>query len=138
MSFFLVILIAGCVQVTVNNSAQPTGTAIPTQTSGQNYNPLQTRNPQLPYVVAIRGDRDGSNIIFTYLGGQDAASLQSISITDNGVKVAEMDTNNGQIILPIGTKATFPAVNTAKHSDHIVCVGRFTGGATEVIFDSSI
>ena len=73
----------------------------------------------------------------TYQGDPRSASLQSITISDNGVYMGEMIAGNWQTPLPIGTKATFSAA-TPGVANNIDCVGHFIGGATQVIYDSTL
>jgi len=90
-------------------------------------------------VVAVTAYKSNSNnIVVTYQGGQDAASLQSIAISINGVNEGEMTIpqGNGQTTLPVGTSATFPSMEL--NNNHITAIGHFTDGTNQVLLDTTI
>jgi flagellin-like protein len=92
-------------------------------------------NIQKTKVVAATATRaDGSTISVTYQGGQDANSLISICWTVNGNNAA-MWTNAGNAI-KVGNTSTIPANQVGK--DHIIGVGGFSDGSTQVIYDSTL
>jgi len=150
--------LAGCTQYPGSSQSQPTGNAVtPVQTpeqsgsggsslsiafstpnskAGQNYNPPQTGGSQRTYRVAMTMEASSSSITATYRGGQDAAYLVSITISINGADAGEMSipTGSGQTSLRVGTHETFPT--TGSHN-HVVAVGHFADGASEVIFDQT-
>jgi hypothetical protein len=77
-------------------------------------------------------------ITFTYMGGQDAASLETIAYT-----VID-DTRNGQLGFA-GTAGTKLAVGTTTQvtgvfsgQNHAVAVGHFTDGTDQVILDTYV
>ena len=88
-------------------------------------------------VVAVTAQNIGNNIVITYQGGQDAASLKSISISINGINAGEMSIPSGsyQNSLAVGTSGTFPVTGT---NNHVVAIGHFTDGTTQVIFDQTL
>jgi hypothetical protein len=78
------------------------------------------------------------NVTFTYMGGQDAASLETIAYT-----VID-DTSNGQLGFA-GTAGTKLAVGTTTQvtgdfsgQNHAVAVGHFSNGADQVILDTYV
>ena len=72
----------------------------------------------------------------TYEGGQDANSLGNVSFTVNGAAVTSgnMGIPNPTTALPIGTTTTI----SAGASSHIIALGNFLDGTTQVIFDQTI
>ena len=110
--------------------------AMVTENAGQSYNPSQTVQAQQTYVVAVTLFRNGSSVSISYQGGQDAASLQYITVSVDGVDAGDIRDINGQTPLPVGSKGTFPANNPG--NDTIICVGHFTGGATQVIAETTL
>jgi len=94
-------------------------------------------NIQHTKVVAVTAQNIGNNIVITYQGGEDAASLQSISISINGANAGEMSIPSGSYrnSLAVGTSATFPVTGTY---NHVVAIGHFTDGTNQVIFDQTL
>jgi flagellin-like protein len=110
-------------------------------------------NIQKTKVVAATESRvNASYVAVTYQGGQDAGTLSGIAFqvdganatitvpTGSGVSTSgspvnyEYATNGGA--LPVGTSATVSAVNAGKN--HVVGVGSFTDGSTQVIVDTTL
>jgi archaeal type IV pilus assembly protein PilA len=111
-------------------------------------------NIQKTKVVSVTGTRANANDLqVTYAGGQDAPSLNEISWQVNGAQaVATAGSGNvtGWMFKPTGT--TFPAtevspaaalpvgsgltITAATPNSHVVGVGHFNDGATQVIFDT--
>jgi len=90
-------------------------------------------------VVAVTAYRpDAGHIVITYQGGQDAASLQSISVTDNGAVAGgiTIPAGRGLTSLPVGMNTTVPASTQA--SNHIVVTGLFSDGTSQVILDITL
>jgi hypothetical protein len=128
----------------------PTNAYAGQSTSAQNYNPTQTGESQRTHTVAMTisamtssggGTINGVTItsptlIATFNGGQDAAYLQSITITVNGVNVGSMNPGSGQTSLPVGTSKMFPV--TSVSNIHVVGTGHFTDGSTQIIFDNTM
>jgi len=112
-------------------------------------------NIQKTKVVAATEQRNSSSwVIVTYQGGQDAASLTGIAFTVDGANVtlpASQFSGNGLItidssqsgviaknggILPVGAAVLIPAGNPGK--SHVVGVGSFNDGSTQVIVDTTL
>ena len=105
-------------------------------------------NIQKTKVVAATEYRANSSYVtVTYQGGQDAGTLQAIGFTVDGANVTPSAgtgitvsqnqiyaTNGG--VLPVGTAATISATNPGKN--HVVGVGTFTDGTTQVIVDTTL
>ena len=106
-------------------------------------------NIQKTKVVAATASRaTANNVTVTYQGGQDAGSLYGIQWQVNGANPSMTAVSNvinasgfmqtstatppGQ--LNVGTSATIPATSSA----HLVGVGYFTDGSTQVIYDSTL
>jgi len=94
-------------------------------------------NIQHTKIVAVTAQNIGNNIVVTYRGGEDAASLQSISISINGANAGEMSipSESYQNSLTIGTSATLPVTGTY---NHVVAIGHFTDGTNQVLFDQTL
>jgi flagellin-like protein len=105
-------------------------------------------NIQKTKVVAATEKRtNASFVIVTYQGGQDAGTLQAIGFTVDGNNVTPVagtgiSVSANQIypstgsILPVGASATIPAANPGKN--HVVGVGTFTDGSTQVLVDTTL
>ena len=90
-------------------------------------------------VVAVTAYRpDADHIVVVYQGGQDAAYLQSITISNNGVNAGGMNipAGSGLTSLPVGINATIVAPYST--SNHINVIGHFTDGTTQVLLDNTI
>jgi hypothetical protein len=90
-------------------------------------------------VVSVTAYRpDAGHIVVTYPGGQDAASLQSISIVDNGAMAGmiSIPAGSGLTSLPVGMNTTVPA--SAKVSNHIVVTGTFSDGSHQLLLDITL
>ena len=107
-------------------------------------------------VVAATASRASStNVTVTYSGGQDAGSLNVIQWEVNGVAISTVGTTgavnstgymgngylNGNVLstptstpLTVGSSATIPAAL----SSHVVGIGYFSDGSTQVIYDSTL
>ena len=87
-------------------------------------------NIQKTKVVAATASQSGQTTIFmTYQGGQDAASVSRVVGTVNGVAA------NPTSIGTVG--ASMRGVGTTGQ-DHVVVIGRFTDGTTQVILDTYV
>ncbi len=108
-------------------------------------------NIQKTKVVAATESRvNGSWVAVTYQGGQDSGTMGSIAFTVDGANVTpyqcgqntcdattgQLSGPNGISILPVGASAVIPATNPGKN--HVVGVGYFTDGATQVIVDTTL
>ena len=101
-------------------------------------------------VVAATVQRpDASTVQVTYNGGQDAATLQMIQWTVNGVNPAAatggMNSTGAMYntpaaayvpgsIVPVGASGKIPATSNA----HIVAVGMFADGSNQVLLDTTL
>jgi archaeal type IV pilus assembly protein PilA len=89
-------------------------------------------NIQKTKVVAASAYHDGTKIVVTYQGGQDAAILSSIKaqIADTTSSVSATSPGVGKTItLPDGPYTT---------KQHVIVTGTFTDGTTQVILDTSV
>ena len=110
-------------------------------------------NIQKTKVVAATEKRANSSyVIVTYQGGQDAGTLQGIafqvdggnaSVTTGGAATLGSSPGNNEIIsstagavLPVGSSATLLANQPGKN--HVVGIGVFTDGTTQVIVDTTL
>ena len=92
-------------------------------------------NIQKTKVVAVTGQRLGPNTVsVTFQGGQDATSLVAICWTVGGNNVALWVTPTGQTSIPVGNTSTI----TAPTSSHVMGIGTFTDGSSQVIYDSTL
>jgi hypothetical protein len=149
----LTVIIAGCTQIpSPGSNVQKTIPTTEQTNCGSQTCPLPTNGvqtgspgamttenagqPQNTYVVAVTLFRIGSGVSISYQGGQDAASLEYITVSVNGVYQGDIRDPYGQTILPVGTKGTFPANNPG--NDNVICVGHFTDGTTQVIAETTL
>ena len=104
-------------------------------------------NIQKTKVVAATEYRaNASYVIVTYQGGQDAGTLQGIAFQVDGTNATittaatgasnEMVAPSSGAILPVGSTATISASNPGKN--HVVGIGVFTDGTTQVIVDTTL
>jgi flagellin-like protein len=110
-------------------------------------------NIQKTKVVAATESRTNSSYVtVTYQGGQDAGTMGGIAFTVDGANVTittggaaavgtspatnELIAAGGGTILPVGANAVIPASNPGKN--HLVGVGLFTDGTTQVIVDTTL
>ena len=80
------------------------------------------------------------DVVFTYQGGQDSKTLETIAFTvtdDAGATVTKTSGTSGSII-PVGTTQTVTASGTLSGRNHIVAVGHFNDGADQVILDTYV
>jgi flagellin-like protein len=101
-------------------------------------------NIQKTKVVAATEIRVNSTYIAsTYQGGQDAGSLYGIAWAVNGANVSSVTapgastTGNfvyGSPVLPVGTYMQIPAASAS----HVIGLGVFTDGTTQVIVDTTL
>jgi archaeal type IV pilus assembly protein PilA len=108
-------------------------------------------NIQKTKVVAATGSRaSGDTVTVTYQGGQDANTLTGIQWQANGEDAActavtdvinttcYMQTSTTDA-LKVGTSATLgTSADPISGTSHIVGVGTFTDGTTQVIYDSTL
>ena len=110
-------------------------------------------NIQKTKVVAATESRvNTSSVVVTYQGGQDAGSLTGIAFTVDGANVTPsistaadaLTTLQGTMVvaktsgnsLPVGASMYLNAGNPGKN--HIVGVGTFNDGSTQVIVDTTL
>lgn len=78
------------------------------------------------------------NVTFTYMGGQDSRSLESIAYAvtdDTGAKKTDTATTLGSS-LPVGMSTTINGDFSGQN--HAVAVGHFTDGSDRVILDTYV
>lgn len=85
-------------------------------------------------VAATSQQPDAQHIIVTYQGGQDAPTMVNMSVSINDTDVAPLGDTTG--ILKVGSSATYEGDFSGK--DHVVCVGYFEDGTSQVIMDNTI
>ena len=81
-------------------------------------------------IVAVTAGRDNANsgnVIVTNHGGQDAARITTVTITQGGVSA-------GSLSSAVGSTLTFAAGTNA----HIVAVGTFTDATQQVLLDTYV
>jgi flagellin-like protein len=109
-------------------------------------------NIQKTKVVAATESRVNSSwVVVTYQGGQDAGSLNTISFTVDSQNVTlgatgagGLASTSGNVLsaqssgatLPVGSTAYVPAGNAGKN--HVVGIGNFNDGSTQVIVDTTL
>ncbi len=108
-------------------------------------------NIQKTKVVAATEYRNSSAyVVITYQGGQDAGTLSGIAFTVDGANVSipglptssvKTDGQSGILpvsgsTIPVGASVIVPAANPGKN--HVVGIGEFTDGTTQVIVDTTL
>jgi len=107
-------------------------------------------NIQKTKVVAATESRvNTSSVVVTYQGGQDAGSLTEISFQVNGANATitapgslvtvtdnSVHTIHAGDALPVGTSIYVDA--SAPGKDHVVGIGTFNDGSTQVIIDNTL
>src|SRR5208283_4985746 len=105
-------------------------------------------NIQKTKVVAATEYRANSSFVtVTYQGGQDAGTMGSISFQVDGANATTWQCGGNTCtlnilspstgtVLPVGASAVIPASNPGKN--HVVGVGSFTDGTTQVIVDTTL
>ena len=107
-------------------------------------------NIQKTKVVAATEKRTNTSyVIVTFQGGQDAGTLGGIAFQVDGANATayaggaatisnsnELIGASGATVLPVGSSATIAASNVGKN--HVVGVGVFTDGTTQVIVDTTL
>jgi len=106
-------------------------------------------NIQKTKVVAATEYRvNSSYVTVTYQGGQDAGTMGSMSFQVDGANATtyqcgqntcvlnELLPTSPQIILPVGASTVINAANPGKN--HVVGIGLFTDGTTQVIVDTTL
>ena len=106
--------------------------------------------------VAVTASQNDKDVILTYHGGADAATLQYLTITVTSgdtkqdhsshlwyksatekVTSAAPTTGQNPEILPVGTTTTISGVGSAKQ-DHVVVTGHFADGSNHVVLDTYV
>jgi hypothetical protein len=80
-------------------------------------------------IVVVTVTQQGNNIVFTYNGGQDASMLSGMQY---GIGTADHRWNSPKI----GDSVTLAGGTSGK--DHVIAVGTFTDGSTQVILDTFV
>jgi len=108
-------------------------------------------NIQKSHTVAATVSRpDASDVIVTYQGGQDAATLIGVNFTVGGLAPTLVtppagctltSAKNGYfptapaVSIPVGASVNIPGAPT---NSHIIVTGTFTDGTTQVILDTTL
>lgn len=119
-----------------------------------------TGNVQTPKTVSVTASQNGNDIILTYHGGADAATLEYLTVTvtpgetatgfseaketfwydksktPKGVVTTEFKRENMET-LPVGTTMTLKDCATLKQ-DHVVVAGHFADGSDHVVLDTYV
>jgi FlaG/FlaF family flagellin (archaellin) len=85
-------------------------------------------------VAATAQQPDANSIIITYQGGQDASSMINMTVNINDAEAGVLGGATG--ILPVGSSKTYTGSFAGK--DHVVCIGYFSDGTSQVIMDNTI
>jgi flagellin-like protein len=87
-------------------------------------------------VAATVSQPNATAVSVTYNGGQDGASLACINWTVNGGTATVMGSCTGTTALAVGTSTTISGATTAQ--DHVIAVGQFMDGSSQVIMDTYV
>jgi len=114
-----------------------------------------TGNVQTTKVVAVTVGQNGDDIVLTYQGGADAATLQYLTITvtkdgsstdavsylwyDSTTKKTSTAPTTGDTpkILPVGTTTTITD-SASPQQDHVVVAGHFADGSDHVVLNTYV
>jgi len=98
-------------------------------------------------VAATVSQSDGTHIITTYNGGQDAATLAYADVTVTpgtsglaNLAYANATTASNILSNTVGSSVTYSTTtpNGFSGQDHVVVVGHFTDGASQVLLDAFV
>ncbi|HVP96509.1 hypothetical protein [Methanoregula sp.] len=133
----MVLFVTGCVQIPTGSTSSSASPAVaPAQT---NFVPAEATVGQT-YIVAATVSRSTPRTLeITYQGGQDAAYLQYISITVNGISEGSIGPVSGALSLPMGTSELFAAHDPGQ--DHVVGTGHFTNNGVvtdQVVLETTL
>ena len=87
-------------------------------------------------VAATVSQSSATNVSVTYNGGQDAPSLHVINWSVNGGTITTMGTLAGSSVLAVGTSTQITGATSSQ--DHVVAVGYFLDGSSQVILDTYV
>jgi flagellin-like protein len=87
-------------------------------------------------VAATVSQPNATFVAVTYNGGQDAPSLNCINWSVNGGTVVPMGTCGGTSILAVGTSQSISGATAGQ--DHVLAVGYFLDGSSQVIMDTYV
>jgi archaeal type IV pilus assembly protein PilA len=87
-------------------------------------------------VAATVSQPTATNVSVTYSGGQDAPSLNCINWTVNSGAITTMGTCGGSTIVAVGTSTQITGATSGQ--DHVVAVGYFLDGSSQVILDTYV
>jgi flagellin-like protein len=87
-------------------------------------------------VAATVSQPSATNVSVTYNGGQDAPSLNCINWTVNSGTVTQMGACGTSSILAVGTSTSITGATAGQ--DHVVAVGYFLDGSSQVIMDTYV
>jgi flagellin-like protein len=97
-------------------------------------------NIQQSHTVAATMDRpNGTAVIVTYSGGQDANTLYALSVTVDGLDDSTVWLNTSttaNTAVPVGVSRSVSADKPGQN--HIVAVGSFMDGSQQVILDNTL
>ena len=85
-------------------------------------------------VAATAQKPDTSHIYVTYQGGQDAGILTNMTVSIDGSQVGTFGGLTG--VLPVGESKIYTGAFSGKN--HLVCVGYFSDGSSQVIMDTTL
>jgi archaeal type IV pilus assembly protein PilA len=93
-------------------------------------------NIQRTKLVGVNVERPNATVVsMTFHGGADAATLMKVCWTVNGQnRGLQFNTADPTKPIPLGSSNVIPAV--FPHKDHVIGIGYFTDGSSQVIFDS--
>jgi archaeal type IV pilus assembly protein PilA len=87
-------------------------------------------------VAATVSQPTATTVSVTYNGGQDAPSLSCINWTVNSGAITTMGTCGGTTALAVGNSTTIAGATAGQ--DHVVAVGYFMDGSSQVIMDTYV
>jgi archaeal type IV pilus assembly protein PilA len=87
-------------------------------------------------VAATVSQPNATAVSVTYNGGQDSASLACINWTVNGGAITQMGDCSGTTALNVGNSTTITGATAGQ--DHVVAVGHFMDGTSQVIMDTYV
>ena len=89
------------------------------------------------YVIACRVYREGSSVDVIFSGGSDAASLQYITLTENGQILGTLGDPGSPAPLKIGAEGNFP-VSDPDPGWYVIGMGHFLNGDTQKVFETTL